>query len=90
MTCGQIEEPVEDSDGEISEEEEIEEMIEDETSCRSMKPVDLEDLGNALTKRNIFNFSSEKSRFKGVTVDQFKAKFGIIKTYCFGDFENPK
>jgi len=53
ITCGQVEEPVEDSDEEEEEEDDIDELIDDGTSCRSMKPVDLEDLGEALGKSDL-------------------------------------
>ena len=39
-------------------EDEIEELIDDGTSCRSIKTVDLEDLGQVLTKRNLKVFDS--------------------------------
>ena len=53
ITVGAIEEPVEDTSSEVSDDDEVEDGDEaeigvEEGSCRSIKPVDLEDLGTAM------------------------------------------
>ena len=60
ITVGSIEEPVEDSEEEISEDEHEENEdieIDDGTSCRTVAAVDLEDLGMThLVSRNQRNY----------------------------------